>query len=213
MNLTRSHIRRYFNCILRFCCCVETRTNGRGNLDATSNSFVRIVNMTFDTAGTVAATAYEWISDQRNGKSAVNSHLCTFDGVSQTCTVYSPTGWISGSSSNPHKSWSATYTYSGNTLTITWTSGKTGTESWTISNPTTALARASLASSSTAMGYTHGCGYGSNASWNTFKTISQMHPFPTYSSTYSRRAMAAVTDGILVLAPSTYSFNTWASTN
>lgn len=184
-----------------------------GNLDATGNSFVRIVNMTFNTAGTVSATVYEWISDQKKGKSAVNSHLCTFDGVSKTCSVYSPTGWISGGSSNPYKSWRGTYTYSGSTLSITWTSGKTGSESWTISNPTTALARASLASSSTAMGYTHGRGYGSNASWSTFKTISQLQPFPTYSSTYSRRAMAAVTGGVLALAPSTYSFNTWATTN
>ena len=184
-----------------------------GNLDAVGNSFVRIVNMTFNTGGTVAATVYEWISDQKKGKSAVNSHRCTFDGVTKTCTVYAPTGWITGGSSNPYKSWSGTYTYSGNTLTITWTSGKTGTESWTISNPTTALARASLASSSTAMGYTHGRGYGSNAAWSTFKTMTQMQPFPTYSSTNSRRAMAAVTNGAWTLAPTTYSFNTWASTN
>lgn len=187
-----------------------------GNLDASGTTFVRIVNMTFTaTSGTVAATVYEWINDQKKGKSVLNSHLCTIKSVSKTCNVYTPTGWISGGSSNPYKSWSGTYTYSGNTVTITWTSGKTGTETWTISNPTTALARASLASSSTAMGYTHGRGYGSNASWSTFKTITQMKPFPTYSETYSRRVGLAydAVQGTLTLAPEVYSFNSWTKTN
>ena len=175
-----------------------------GNFDTNSYTWQRIVQLTFTASnGTVSATAWTWKSPEKKGKSAFNSHFCTFDGVSKTCSTYTPWGWVYPT--GQYEAWSGTYTYSGTTLSITWSSpsfAAGATESWTISNPNTAIARASLISSSYTL--THGRGYGSNASWSTFKTIAQMVPFPNFTSTNSRRVMAKASSGTAtpVITPS-----------
>ena len=161
-----------------------------GNFDLNGYTWERMVNLTFTgSTGTVAATLYTWDSTVKKGKAAHNTHRCTFLGVTKTCTVYTPGGWIYPS--GHYVSWSGTYVYNTATgrLDITWTSGASATESWQITNPTSTIARAALITSSYTL--THGRGYGSNAAWSTYKTISQMIPFPVFTSTNSRRVIAA----------------------
>lgn len=182
-----------------------------GNFDTNGYTWERIVNLTFTAStGTVGATLYTWDSTVKKGKEPFNSHTCTFDGVTQTCSTYTPGGWVYPA--GQYVSWSGTYVYNTSTgrLDITWTSGATATESWTITNPTSTLARASLITSSYTL--THGRGYGSNASWSTFKTIDQIGR-PTFSSTYSRRVYAGASTGTgtPTILPAT-GFNAWTTT-
>jgi hypothetical protein len=164
-----------------------------GNFDTNIGTWQRIVNLTFTAStGTVAATAWTWKSAEKKGKVAFNSHFCTFDGISKTCSTYTPWGWVYPT--GQYESWSGTYTYTGTTLSIAWTSPAHAagtTESWTITNPTTALARASLITSSYEV--THGRGYGSNSSFKTYKTIAQMVPLPNFTTANSRRVQAKAT--------------------
>ncbi len=172
-----------------------------GNLDYNGYSWVRIMNWTFNTNGTVAASAWTWDSDNKVGKTAFNSHRCTFDGVTKTCTTYTPTGWVYPVSQ--HQNWAGTYVYNTSTgrLDITWTSPHAGAaDSWTVTLPQTGLARVSLLSSTYTL--THGRGYGSNAAWSTFKTISQI-PRVTYADTTGKCAVASYYSGTLTISPST----------
>ncbi len=145
-----------------------------GRFATTGAVWVRMVNWTFNaSAGTVAATYWQWDSTLEKGKTAFNSHTCTFDGLTATCSVYTPTGWMIPS--GQYYGLTGTYTYNTSTgaLVIQWSGGTS--ENWTISNPQTTIARA-LFVSSAGSGYavTHGHGYGSNASWSTYKTIAQI---------------------------------------
>lgn len=145
-----------------------------GRFATTGATWVRMVNWTFNSSnGTIAATYWQWDSTLEKGKTAFNTHTCTFDGVTRTCYVYTPTGWMIPSAQ--YYSWTGTYTYNTSTgaLAISWSNGTS--ENWTISNPQTSIARALFVSSG-GSGYaiTHGHGYGSNASWSTFKTIAQI---------------------------------------
>jgi hypothetical protein len=153
-----------------------------GRFATTGATWVRMVNWTFNTNGTIASTFWQWDSTLEKGKTAFNSHTCTFDGVTRTCSVYTPTGWMIPS--GQYSSWTGTYTYNTSTgaLAIAWSNGTS--ENWTISNPETSVARAVFVSSG-GSGYaiTHGHGYGSNASWSTFKTIAQI-PKVSYSGYY-----------------------------
>ncbi|WP_316811475.1 hypothetical protein [Pedobacter heparinus] len=165
-----------------------------GNFDLNGYTWERIVNLTFTaSSGTVGATLWTWRSDVKSDKAIFNSHFCTFDGISKTCEVYTPGGWVYPA--GQYVSWSGTYTYNSTTgrLDITWTTGTSATESWQITNPTTSIARAALITSSYTL--THGRGYGSNASWSTYKTIAQMIPFPTFSGTTSRRVFGDYIQG------------------
>lgn len=146
-----------------------------GNLDTTSYSVVRIANYTFDdAAGTVAASIWSWRSDVEDPKQALNSHTCTFEGSTKTCTQYVPYGWMG----QPGGIWfhrDATYTYNTSTgaLHIAWINEWAGvTEDWTVTLPEAGIARLDLASSN--YGLTHGRGWGSNAGWSTFKTMPQV---------------------------------------
>ena len=163
-----------------------------GNFDMNGYSWERIVNLTFTAStGTVGATLYTWDSTVKKGKAAYNSHTCTFDGVTKTCSTYTPGGWVYPT--GQYVSWSGTYVYNTSTgrLDITWTTGASATESWTITNPTSAIARAVLITSSYTL--THGRGYGSNAAWSTYKTMAQMVPFPTFGSNSRSVGVAATT--------------------
>jgi hypothetical protein len=176
-----------------------------GNFDTSGSTTQRIVNLSFKAStGTVAATVWTWDSSEKKGKSVFNSHLCTFDGISKTCSTYTPWGWVYPT--GKYVSWSGTYIYSGTTLSITWSSPSLAagtTEEWAITNPNTALARASLISSS--YNLTHGRGYGSNSSFTTYKTIEQMMPFPNFTATNSKRvaANASSETATPVITPST----------
>ncbi|ACU03336.1 hypothetical protein [Pedobacter heparinus] len=192
-----------------------------GNFDTNGYTWERIVNLEFNaSAGTVNATLYNWQSDVKFGKTAFNSHRCTFDGVTKTCPTWSPTGWIVGGSVNPYRSWSGTYVYDVATgrLDISWTTGAIATESWTITNPTPTIARASLITSSYTL--THGRGYGSNASWSTYKNMGEIYTFaqaltiPTFKSTTSKRVAASGATGTAtpVITAGT-GFNGWAKTS
>jgi hypothetical protein len=157
-----------------------------GNFDLNGYTWERIVNLTFTAStGTVDATLWTWRSDVKSDKEIYNSHFCTFEGISKNCEVYTPGGWVYPA--GQYVSWSGIYIYNSTTgrLDITWTTGTSATESWQITNPTTSIARAALITSSYTL--THGRGYGSNASWSTYKTIAQMIPFPTFSDTNSKR--------------------------
>jgi hypothetical protein len=106
-----------------------------GNFDPAGATWVRMGNWTFNSsAGTVAATYWQWDSTLERGKTVLNSHTCTQGGASQTCNCYTPTGWMApgGYSFN----WSGSYTYDTGTsvLTIVWSNGN-GTEQWVVSNP------------------------------------------------------------------------------
>ncbi|HEY0670145.1 MAG TPA: hypothetical protein VGD22_18335, partial [Sphingobacteriaceae bacterium] len=165
-----------------------------GNFDLNGYTWERIVNLTFTAStGTVGATLWTWRSDVKSDKVVFNSHFCTFDGISKTCNVFTPGGWVYPA--GQYVSWSGTYVYNTTTgrLDITWTSGASATESWQITNPTPAIARAIFITGSSSYTLTHGRGYGSNAAWSTYKTIAQMIPFPTFSSTTSKRVFAGYT--------------------
>ena len=186
-----------------------------GNFDLNGYSWQRIVNLSFTASnGTVGATLYTWRSDVKAGKAAFNSHFCTFDGVSKTCNVYTPGGWVYPT--GQYVSWSGTYVYNTTTgkLDITWTSGASATESWQITNPTSGIARASLLSSSYTL--THGRGYGSNAAWSTYKTITQIinGGLPNFTQTNSRSIGAGAPTGTSTptLYPSNAGFQVWGNT-
>ncbi|OJU26277.1 MAG: hypothetical protein BGN92_00550 [Sphingobacteriales bacterium 41-5] len=142
-----------------------------GNLDGSGTVWTRIANLTFNAAaGTVGETFWQWDNLQEKGKTAFNSHTCTMSGITKTVTVYTPTGWMLPA--GQYTGWSGTYTYNTSSalLTISWSNGNW--EKWNVSIPQTGLAQMNFNSSSYAI--THGRGYGSNASWGTYKTISQI---------------------------------------
>jgi hypothetical protein len=145
-----------------------------GRFASSGACWVRMVNWTFNaSAGTIAATFWQWDSTAEKGKTIFNSHTCTFGGVTDACNTYTPTGWMIPS--GQYYSMTGTYTYNTTTkaLAIAWSGGTS--ENWTVSNPTASIARISFVSSA-GSGYaiTHGAGYGSNASWSTYKTIGQI---------------------------------------
>lgn len=161
-----------------------------GDFDENNPTMQRIVYLTFRAStAKVEATVWTWNSAEKKGKTAYNSHLCTFDGISKNCSTYAPWGWVYPA--EQYVSWEGTYTYVGTTLTINWNSPaivEGATEKWTISNPTTGLARAALINSN--YNLTHGRGYGSNSSFSVYKTIEDMLPFTNFTSTNSKRVTA-----------------------
>src|SRR5688500_2673640 len=146
-----------------------------GNLDSASYSVVRLANYVFDgTNGTVGATIWSWRSDVEDPKQAVNSHTCTFDGHTKTCTQYVPYGWMGKSGGIWfHRDGNYTYNTTTGALSIAWINEWAGvTENWTVTLPEAGIARLDFVSSN--YGITHGRGWGSNASWSTYKTMSQI---------------------------------------
>lgn len=146
-----------------------------GNLDTNSYTVVRLANYVFNgTTGTVAASIWSWRSDVEDPKQAVNSHTCTFDGYTKTCTQYVPYGWMG----KPggiwfHRDGNYTYDTATGALHIDWVNEWAGVnEDWTVTLPEAGIARIDFASSN--YGITHGRGWGSNASWSTYKTMSQI---------------------------------------
>lgn len=153
-----------------------------GAMNLTGKTVVRLGNFTFNSNGTVGATWWNWDSTQETGKTAFGAHTCTMDGVTKTCSAYTPTGWIA-----PAGYWfnrSGTYTYNATTgaLAIAWNNEWAGvTENWAVTAVGASLARLDFVSSN--YGLTHGRGFGSNASWSTFKTVTQV-PRITYPGSY-----------------------------
>ncbi|MBI5380696.1 MAG: hypothetical protein HZA31_02230 [Opitutae bacterium] len=158
-----------------------------GNIDTTTNTVVRLGNYVFtstgSTGGTVGTAFWSWDSNTQNSKQAVNSHTCTFDNRTKPCTQYTPYGWMG----KPAGIWfhrDGNYTYNTTTgaLAITWINEWAGVrENWTVTLPETGIARMDFVSSN--YGITHGRGWGSNASWSTYKTTAQIGatyrvPFP-----------------------------------
>ncbi|WP_276347632.1 hypothetical protein [Daejeonella sp. JGW-45] len=169
-----------------------------GNFDNVGSVWNRIITWTFNASnGTVNGSAYTWESTNKKGKSifTASAHQCTFDGISRACDVYTPYGWVYPS--GQYVSWSGTYTYVGNTLTITWSTiggnPTTATDSWTITDyPSYGVARANLVSSNYTL--THGHGYGSTSGWSNFKTIANT-PRIDYPDTHGKHVVASGANG------------------
>lgn len=190
-----------------------------GNFDNIGRTWVRIINWTFnETTGTVGGTSWTWFSDVKAGKAIFNDHFCTLDGSSSTCNVYAPAGW-STQSTPIHQNWSGTYTYNSTTgrLDIDWNTidgvSTPATEAWTVTLPETGLARINLITSNYTL--THGRGYGSNAAWTTFKTISQIvnAGLPSYTGNNAGkniRANGSSTTGTVTIYPTQTSPGLWA---
>lgn len=145
-----------------------------GNMDLTGETVVRICNWTFDKdAGTVAATYWDWNTVAEKGKTLFNAHTCTFENISKTANPYTPTGWMAPAAQYFGRTGIYTYNATAGVLSIAWNAPWAGvTESWNVTNPDAFSAKVSLRSSN--YGLTHGRGYGSNASWSTFKTVAQV---------------------------------------
>ncbi|MBI5380397.1 MAG: hypothetical protein HZA31_00710 [Opitutae bacterium] len=143
-----------------------------GKMDTSGTTWVRLANWTFTAStGRVAETYWNWDTNNDVGKTALNSHLCTMDGVSKTCYVYTPTGWMVPS--GQYSSWSGAYTYNTSTgaLHITWDNGNW--EDWTVTLPETGVARVAFAGTASYT-ITHGRGYGSNAAWTVYCPITSV---------------------------------------
>jgi hypothetical protein len=144
-----------------------------GNLDSVGTVWCRLGHWVFDPDGTVQATFWQWDTVAEKGKTALNSHTCTFDGIMKTCIQYTPTGWLAPA--GQYFGWTGTYSYNTGTgvLAISWSGGVS--ESWTVTLPEPGLAKVDFISSSgTGYAVTHGKGYGSNAAWTVFKTMNTM---------------------------------------
>ena len=89
--------------------------------------------------------------------------------------------------SGQYNSRSGTYTYNTSTNVLHYMEQPKGgvTESWNVTNPDASMAKLSLRSNN--YGLTHGRGYGSNASWSTYKTVTTVPPinYPGYRVTAS----------------------------
>lgn len=174
-----------------------------GRMD-TTNPWVRVGQWTFNgSAGTVGATFWSWSWNNKLPLANLNNHRCTFDGVTSWCNVMTPYGWVYPSGN--YWSWSGTYTYNPSTgrLNISWTSGAPGNfESWDVSLPDPDLARVKFVLGSSTYHVTHGRGYGSNASWSTFKTMANV-PKANYTDTTGRRVMADQYNGLRSVDPVT----------
>lgn len=165
---------------------------GRFQTSTAQNCWVRMINWEFNGSnGTVTATLHQWDSVNEYGKTTLNNHTCSVGGATpRTCTQYSPTGWMVGGSANPSFAWSGVYSYNTSTgaLHIAWGTGAV-TEDWTVSLPESGLAKLTYVSSSSNYGITHGVGYGSNAQWSVFKTLTGANAMPRLASTAARRAV------------------------
>lgn len=181
-----------------------------GNLDGSGTVWTRIANLNFNgSTGTVGETFWQWDNILQKGKTAFNSHTCTMSGITKTVSVYTPTGWMLPS--GQYTGWSGTYTYNSASalLTINWSNNQW--EKWNVSIPQTGLAQLNFNSSS--YGISHGRGYGSNASWSVYKTISQVPRVTYYGETIveslsgSTRTTTGWKNAPLNLAPFTSSAN------
>jgi hypothetical protein len=142
-----------------------------GNMDLSGATWVRLGNWTLDaTNGSIAATFWQWDSTAEKGKALLNLHTCTQEGISKSCNTYTPHGWMNPS--GQYFSWAGTFSYDSTTqqMTIRWSNGHT--EVWGVSTPVPEVAQVQFVSSSYAI--THGRGYGSNAAWSTFKTVTSV---------------------------------------
>jgi hypothetical protein len=146
--------------------------------------WTRVVNYTFNAAaGSVSAELWEWKSTDQFGKTLVTTHTCSVDGPSKTCSQYSPTGWIVGTSTNPSFNWSGTYTYNSTTgaLHISWPAvGSGASEDWTVSNVSgKALSTWAFVGSSSNYGITDGYAFGSSKAFTgtagvNYKTVNNV---------------------------------------
>lgn len=142
----------------------------------------RLVNMTFRN-GTVSAVIWSWrATDQTTHGIFDAGHTCNVDSTSRTCPVYSAFGFPSPASQ--YTTWSGTFTYHAGVLSIRWSSG--ATEVWSITNPVSDMAMATLDGNS--YGLTHGRGYGSNASW-TYRVRASDYPKKSYPGKYVGKAV------------------------
>jgi hypothetical protein len=182
-----------------------------GNMDSTP--WVRLGNWTFNDAnGTVAATFWSWSYSDKHDVEILGSHTCTFDGVTKTVSNYTPYGWMQPA--GIYASWGGNYTYNTTTgrLVISWTSGPGAghAESWDVSLPEPGLARVKFVPASSTYNVTHGRGYGSNAAWSTFKTISDV-PALAVTSITGRAIRVSYNDGppaVTTITPATA--NAWS---
>lgn len=186
-----------------------------GNFDSNGYTWVRIINWTFDeTTGRVGGTSWTWRSDVKAGKALFNNHYCTMGGASSTCNVYAPAGW-STQSESIWQSWSGTYAYNTATgrLDIQWNtlagSPTIASDSWTVTLPEAGLARVTLITSNYTL--THGRGYGSNAAWDTHKTIGGIFAagLPSYTAGLNVRAAGSSTAGTVTIYPTQTTPGLW----
>lgn len=173
-----------------------------GNFDTVGTTWARHANYTFGSNGSIAATLWEWDSAQKKGKTAYTQHRCTFEGVTKNCSTYAPTGWVAPAKQYLSASGTFQIQSAGGQVAISWSDGKT--ETWSIQDTSSSgLKRLGFVSSS--YDVTHGVGYGSNASWTTFRTLPEIVTAGGLKKWPGQRVMAG-SDG------STTTVSDWSST-
>lgn len=142
-----------------------------GNLDSAGTTWARHATLSFDDDGSVGSTYWHWESSLDKGKTALTSHRCTFEGVTKECSVYVPTGWIEPAKSYTNRSGTFALSADGGEVHLSWEDGQE--ETWNVGTTSTPTL-ASLSFQSSNFGITHGVGYGSDASWATFRTLPEI---------------------------------------
>ena len=118
-----------------------------------TGNWVRLAYYNFRTDGIVDEGFWYYGDDPSSARTTLPNHVCVAN-----CEQYAPLGFGNNGVS---KTLSGTYTVSGTTVSITWTSTGSPSESWTISDRT-GMTELSLRSSS--YGASIGHGFGSNQS-------------------------------------------------
>ncbi|MGX7675586.1 hypothetical protein [Plantactinospora sp. DSM 117369] len=120
-----------------------------------TESFVRLAEYSLRADGTARADYWAWNAQTLKGRMPSGF---TTSGCALSCTVWTPDGF-----QNAPGQLYGTWTVAGNDLSITWTSGSSGTERWRFSNLATTT-KLDLASHQTA---TDGFGWGSTVGFRT----------------------------------------------
>ncbi len=167
-----------------------------GNLDSQGTTWVRHANYTFSKDGSVAATLWQWDSEAKKGKTPYTQHHCTMNGVTKNCFTYTPTGWTFPEKQHSPSTGSFQLLEKGARLRINWKSGKY--EIWDVV-PTSTPAMWALSFKDSGFGITHGWGYGSNASWKTFRTLQEIVKSGGLKK-WTGRASGASSDGSKISA-------------
>ncbi|GAA0946974.1 hypothetical protein [Nonomuraea longicatena] len=154
----------------------------QGNLrDGSRANWVRLGTYVFNGNGTVNASMYLWKQTEHKARTQTNVEpdtSCATDSLTSTanvrrCKVLTANGF---SGTAPGDAAGGTFILAGDTVTITWTTGRTGNETWqVVPSADGKLVRLNFQTSSFA---THGYAYGSTATLATRRAMStvQQHP-------------------------------------
>lgn len=131
--------------------------------DVGTTSFVRLAQYSLRADGTARADYWAWNAQTLQPRTSAGY---TTSGCAYTCQVWTTNGF-----QNAAQQLYGTWSTAGNDLSITWTSGSSGTERWKFSNLAT-ITQVTLASHPTA---TDGFGWGSTVSFTTGVPVSTIY--------------------------------------